>query len=246
MKKKLAIDIDEILRAKWLAFDRFYAEEFGEENIKLPFDTYDLKNHYVFKDTEMLETYLKDEFLEDEKLEKLSPTEYVINEETGKAAVDDFIFKSESKTMTADELYNKFLYEDYVFEIHGSCPKTYINADVDLMKFMKLYENYFDFIFFSKTKKEAISPTLFFLSKMRLVVKNISFVYENNEILDQVDWILTTDPSFMDTNYDKKIIKFKTPYNENNSADYEINSIKLLIEDLELSNNFEEFIKSNI
>ena len=44
--------------------------------------------------------------------------------------------------------------------------KLYLNADVDLNVFMKRYSEYFDFIYFSKIRKEAIKATLFFLSKM--------------------------------------------------------------------------------
>lgn len=247
-KRKLGIDIDEILRAKWLAFDRYYADEFSEDGIKEPFDTYDLMNHYEFKDTEEVTQFVTDEFLTNEGLKKLSPIEYVVDEETGKAPVDDFAFKSEKKTFTALEMFEKFLYEDFLFEIHGSAPKLYLNADVDLNVFMKRYAEYFDFVYFSKVRKEAIPATLFFLSKMRVEVKNISFVYDNQEIWSQFDWILTTDPTIMlDKPKDKFVVKMERLYNIETPADYSAFGVSTLNEEItdEKPNEFLEFVKNN-
>ncbi len=196
-KPKLGIDIDEVLRAKWLSFDRYYVDEFGEKdendekNITEPFDTYDLKNHYKFKDTEVVEKYVTDEFLEHEDMKKVSPIEYIVNPETGKASVDDFAFNTEKKFFTAEEMFNKFLYEDYLFEIHAGAPQLYMNADVDLNVFLKLFGEFFDVFFYVTTKTEAIPSTLFFLSKRRLEVRNIKFLKEDNEVWENFDWVIT-------------------------------------------------------
>lgn len=247
-KLKLGIDIDEVLRAKWLAFDRYYADEFGDEGIKEPFNTYELMNHYEFKDTEEVTQVVTEEFLTHEGLSKLSPKEYVVNEETGRAPVDDFAFNTEKKTYTAQEMFDKFLYEDYLFEIHGSAPKLYMNADVDLNVFQKRYKDYFDFVFFSKTRKEAIPATLFFLSKMRIECKNIVFAYDNKEIWDQVDWIITTDPSYEIRPDGKKLVILERPYNLEAFSDYKGFGIQILNEEIieEKPNEFLEFVKNNI
>lgn len=247
MKKKLAIDIDEILRAKWLAFDRYYADEFGEDGIKEPFNTYDLMNHYEFKETEEVTQYVTEEFLEHEGLSKLSPKEYVVDQETGRAPVDDFAFNTEKKILSAQEVFDKFLYEDFLFEIHGSAPKLYLNADVDLIVFMKRYEKYFDFVFFSKTRKEAIPATLFFLSKMRIEVKNVIFVYDNQELWNQVDWVLTTDPTIMkDKPENKIVVKLDRLYNETADADFKAFGVSTLNEPSteENPNKFLEFVEN--
>jgi hypothetical protein len=247
-KRKLAIDIDEVLRAKWLAFDRYYADEFGEEGIKEPFDTYELMNHYEFKETEEVTQMVTDEFLNHEGLAKLSPKEYVVDQETGRAPVDDFAFNTEKKILSAQEVFDKFLYEDFLFEIHGSAPKLYLNADVDLNVFMKRYSEYFDFVFFSKVRKEAIPATLFFLSKMRIEVKNILFVYDNQELWDQVNWVLTTDPTIMlDKPKDKIVVKMERLYNIETPADYSAFGVSTLNEEItpENPNEFLEFVKNN-
>jgi hypothetical protein len=250
MKKlKLGIDIDEVLRAKWLAFDRYYADEFGEEGIKEPFDTYELMNHYEFKETDEVAQLLDENFLEDEDAAKISPIQYVVDEETGVAPIDQFALIKETTKYTPEEMFNKFLYEDYMFEIHGSAPKLYMNADVDLNVFLKRYTEYFDFVFFAKTKQVAIPATLFFLSKQRIECKNISFVYNNQELFDQVDWVLTTDPTFVNEKpNDKVVVILERPYNKNVSADYKAFGVTTLNEEItkETPNQFLEFVKNKL
>jgi hypothetical protein len=220
-KPKLGIDIDEILRSKWAAFDRYYVEEFGEEGVTEPFDTYDLRNHYKFVDTVETQEFLNDEFLEDEKMQKISPKEYLVDEATGRAAVDAIALRKESVSYTADEMFEKFLYTDYCYDIHGSAPKLYMNADVDLNVFLKLYAEYFDVFFYVKTKKQAIPSTLFFLSKMRIEVKNILFAYTDEEIWNKLDWIITTNPNLLEnTPEGKTTIKLTRMYNIASPADY--------------------------
>ena len=250
MKKvKLGIDIDEVLRAKWLAFDRYYADEFGEEGIKEPFDTYDLKNHYEFLEKVEETQYLKDEFLNNENLSKMSPIEYVVDEKTGKSPMDDLAFKTETKILSPDQVFDKFLYEDFMFEIHGSAPKLYMNADVDLNVFMKRYAEYFDFVFLAKTRVEAIPATLFFLSKMRIECKNISFVYNNEELFNQVDWVITTDPTIANEKpNDKIVILLERLYNKETVSDYTAYGISTLNEEITEANPnmFLEFVKDKI
>src|SRR5882757_4373331 len=114
MKKILAIDIDVVIRSKWLQFDRFYAQEFDEAGIKQPFDTYDLRNHYKFDNTTETINYLNPDLPED-----ISPTEYMIDKD-GNAPVDFMAFRKRDETLTADQMFNKFLYVDCIVEIFGS------------------------------------------------------------------------------------------------------------------------------
>jgi hypothetical protein len=225
-KPKLGIDIDEILRAKWVAFDRYYADEFGEQdedgnpNIA-PLETYDFKKFYSFKEKEDVSTYLKDEFLENDNFKKLSPTEYVIDEKTGKSVIDDLAFNVEKKMLSGDEVYQKFLYEDFVFEIFGGAPKLYVNADVDLNILLKLLNEYFDVYLFAKDEPVTISATLFFLSKMRCEIKNIFFTNQDNEIWNKLDWVITTNPSTLNSKPENKVtVKIERMFNADSTGDY--------------------------
>ena len=49
-KIKVGISIDEILRAKWLQFDRYYVQEFGEDGVPDNPYVYDFFNNYKFND----------------------------------------------------------------------------------------------------------------------------------------------------------------------------------------------------
>ena len=167
MKKILAIDIDEVIRSKWLQFDRFYAQEFNEEGIKQPFDTYDLRNHYKFDDTIETINYLNPDLPED-----ISPTEYMLDKD-GNAPVDHMAFRKRDEKLTADQMFNKFLYQDFLVEIFGSAPPLYKGLDLNLREFKLAYESDVEMMIFSAEKNDSISPTLFFLSKLRLSVENI-------------------------------------------------------------------------
>ncbi len=145
-KKVLAIDIDEVIRAKWLQFDRFYATEFGENGIKMPFNTYDLRNHYDFKDTVDTVNYLNEDLPDD-----ISPTEYALDE-NGNAAVDHVAFRKKEENVTADQGFNRFLYEDYLVEIFGSSPALYRGLDLHLKEFKHAFQDHLDIAIFSKEK----------------------------------------------------------------------------------------------
>lgn len=249
-KIKLGIDIDEVLRAKWAAFDKCYDNEFGDEGITEPFNTYEFRNHYEFKDTEVVEQILDDKYLEaDDKGEvKISPKQFIVDQETGKAPIDDFIMNKETKFLTGEEMFNKFLYEDYLFEIHASAPKLYTNADVDLNVFQKRYADYFEFVLFTKGRKETIPSTLFFLAKQRIECRTVLFVDTNEEIWDKVDWILTTDPTFEKRPESKKLIILDRPYNLEVKSDYNAYGVLTLNNEIKADepNEFLEYIKNNI
>jgi hypothetical protein len=46
------IDVNEILRARWIQFDKYYEEEFGEEGIPKEPYIYDFFKNYQWKDVE--------------------------------------------------------------------------------------------------------------------------------------------------------------------------------------------------
>jgi hypothetical protein len=45
-KKIIGIDINEVLRYRWIQFDRYYVEEFGEEGVPEMAYVYDFWNTY--------------------------------------------------------------------------------------------------------------------------------------------------------------------------------------------------------
>lgn len=226
MSKKLvlAIDIDEVIRSKWLQFDRFYAQEFGEEGIKMPFDTYDLRNHYEFNDRTDVVNYLNDDLPDD-----ISPIEYMLDE-NGNAPVDHDAFRKKEEKMTADEAFNKFLYEDFLVEIFGTAPPLYRGLDLHLREFTQEFEEYVEIALFSKEKNPSISPTLFFISKLRPTVRNYFFPKTNEEVWEKSDIVITTDPAIIEiAPNDKLIVVLDRPHNVGLDCDYNaLNFIDLI------------------
>jgi hypothetical protein len=240
-KLSIGIDINEILRAKWLQFDRFYAQEFGEEGIPKEYPySYDFFKDYQWKDT--IET-IKELKEPEEMPDNINPTHFQVDEKTGEADADTFLFKkSEEVNISAKEVYNRFMYEDYCFEIFGSATMMYKGMDLQVNNFLEKYQKFVDFTVMSVENKFSIPPTLFFLSKITSRFKNYRFVNEAHQMWDYVDVLITSDPELlkMGTPWGRKLIKIKRPYNENIKA----GSLEVLqINDLFENPEFEKIIK---
>jgi len=242
MSKKLrvGIDVNEVLRARWLQFDRFYVQEFGnkEKEIAVKY-AYDFFNEYAWEDRVEEQKELKEP---DEMPDDINPVSYQVDEK-GEADADAFIFKKTEKiTLTAKEVYNRFMYEDYLFELHGAAPKMYPQLDLDVNNFLQKYENTVDFTVISVENRFSIPPTLFFLSKISSRFRNYKFVNKSVEMWNEVDVLITTDPEILKlgTPWGKKLIKLTRPYNEKINA----GSLKVLqVAELIDNKNFEKIIK---
>ena len=226
-KLVVGIDIDEVLRHKWLQFDRYYADEFGEDDIPEQPYCFDYFKHYKWNDVEEKENFLNEDIPDD-----INPLDYQIDKETGEAPVDSIAFRSGSTKLTAKEVYNRFMYQDFLFEIHGTAPIMYKQMDLHVERFYRKYKDTVDFVIVSKENSLSIPSTLFFLSKMFSRFKNYKFVEETEEKWDGVDILITTDPDILDagTPEGKKVIKLARPYNTE-CQDGEIKTVKEKIEE---------------
>ena len=238
-KLKVGIDINEILRAKWLQFDRYYVEEFGEDGV--PKDkpySYNYFETYEWKNTIKVIKELKEP---GEMPENINPIDYQIDD-SGNALADNFLFKVPEKIeLTPKEVYNTFIYEDYCFEIHGSAPIMYKNMDVDVDKFYMKYKDTVDFILMSKENRFSIPPTLFFLSKMNSRFNNIMFFDDEKDMWKSCDILITTNPDLLNSvPFGKMCIKVNRPYNESIN-----NKLITILQLVELIDNklFEKIIK---
>jgi len=213
-KLRIGIDVNEVLRARWLQFDRFYAQEFGEENEEIPASyTYDFFNTYRWKDTVETVKELKEP---DDMPDDINPVHYQIDEK-GEADADSFLFKKEEEIkLTAREVYNRFMYEDFLFELHGAAPKLYPQLDLDVNNFLQKYEKTVDFTVMSVENRFSIPPTLFFLSKIQARFKDYKFLDKAIDMWKHVDVLITTDPEIIKLGapWGKKLIKLRRPYNE--------------------------------
>jgi hypothetical protein len=239
-KLKIGIDINEVFRAKWLQFDRFYAQEFGEEQ-HVPKYVYDYFKEYKWEDTVEVIKELKEP---EDMPADINPLDYQTDEKDfGKAPADAFLFKKpEEVKLTAKEVYNRFMYEDYCYEIHACSTVMYKGMDLHVNNFYLKYGDSSDFTLFSVENRFSIPSTLFFLSKMTSRFKNIRFVDKALDMWQDVDVLITTDPEILQIGapWGKKLIKLKRPYNENIKA----GSLEVLqIADLIDNPEFEKIIK---
>ncbi len=239
-KIKVGISIDEILRAKWLQFDRYYVQEFGEDGVPDNPYVYDFFNNYKFNDiVEKIKELKEPEDTPDD----INPIYYEVDKKTGEAPADVFLFKKEQEVkLNAKEVYNRFMYEDFLFEIHGAAPAMYKNIDLDINKLIKKYESRVDFHVLSVENWFTIPPTLFFLSKISCRFKNYRFVDKSMDMWNDIDVLITSDPVILELGvpWGKKLIKVNRPYNENiKKCSFEIIQIKELIDNPQ----FEKIIK---
>lgn len=239
-KLKVGIDVNEVLRARWLQFDRFYAQEFGEEGIpeEQPY-VYDLYNTYKWEDSVEVIKELKEP---EEMPDDINPVHYQVNK-NGEADADSFLFKKEEKVeLSAREVYNRFMYEDFLFELHGAAPKMYPQLDLDVNKFLLKYDTTAQFTVMSVENRFSIPPTLFFLSKISSRFRNYKFVDKAVDMWKEVDVLITTDPEILKLGvpWGKKLIKLTRPYNENIKA----GSLEVLqVADLIENKEFQKIIK---
>lgn len=226
-KKVIGIDINEILRAFWMQFDRYYVDEFGEEGAPDEENAYvyDFFKHYKWEDIEEEQKFLNEDLPED-----INPLDYQLDE-NGESKIDFLAFKTETQKLTAREVYNRFMYQDFLFELFASAPKMYPHVDKDAEKFFMKYKDQFEVIIISKENWFSISPTLFFLSKLMPKFKMYFFGETNEEIWDKVDILVTTDPELLNKPSRKKVIKLNRPYNENLESDYDTTNLVDLVED---------------
>lgn len=239
-KIKVGIDINEVFRAKWLQFDRYYSQEFGEEQHE-PKYVFDLFNDYKWEDTVEISKELKEP--DDDFPKDINPLDYQIDNALGEAPADAFLFKAPTKTVfTAKQVYNRFMYEDYVFEIHGTAPLMYKGLDLHAKNFYLKYAANAEFTLFSVENQFSIPSTLFFLSKMTSRFENIKFIDSNLKMWNDIDVLITTDPEILKLGapWGKKLIKLNRPYNENiKTGSLEVLQIADLIDNVD----FEKIIK---
>lgn len=229
MKKiKLGIDINEIFRSLWYQFDRYYTMEFGEDGVPDDVYVYNFFKDYKWEEKKEVIQYLREDLPED-----ISPLDYQIDEKTGEAPVDALAFRKEVNELDKKAVYNRFMYEDYLYEIFGAAPIMYKNLSLDLEKFNKKFNKYIEIHVVSKENYFSIPPTLFFLSKIMPRFKHYHLVETNDEIWDNIDMLITTDPDILNDKIPKgkKLIKADRPYNVNdNNGEFKILNIIDLIE----------------
>ncbi len=117
----------------------------------------------------------------------------------------------------------------------------YKGLDLNLREFKLAYENDVEIMIFSAEKNDSISPTLFFLSKLRPIVRNFYFPENAADIWNVADIVITTDPSIINSKVDgKKVVVLDRPHNSGLIGD--LNALNVL--DLINNEDFKKLIQN--
>ena len=216
--KKIGIEINGVLRDTISKFTELYEKHLVDSHLNESADkTYEIE---FSGDT--------DEVIEFNETIEVNNFEYkVLSPVTSLDLGSHFSFPSK------DELYS-FMYEEYTMELFGHAPST------EMLSFNLLNDIYYnlrdtyDLMIVSDEIGRSKPSSLFFLSKFGCLVEKVFFYSEitKNDMLNEVDILLTANPDLLLNKPDNKIIiKFITDYNKNIKSEYEISSLS----DLELT-----------
>ena len=216
--KKIGIEINGVLRDTISKFTELYEKHLVDSHFNESTDkTYEIE---FSGDT--------DEVIELNENVEVNNFEYkVLSPVTSLDLGSHFSFPSK------DDLYS-FMYEEYTMELFGHAPST------EMLSFNLLNDIYYnlrdtyDLMIVSDEIGRSKPSSLFFLSKFGCLVEKVFFYSEitKNNMLDEIDILLTANPDLLLNKPDNKIIiKFITDYNKNIKSEYEISSLS----DLELT-----------
>ena len=216
--KKIGIEINGVLRDTISKFTELYEKHLVDSHFNESTDkTYEIE---FSGDT--------DEVIELNENVEVNNFEYkVLSPVTSLDLGSHFSFPSK------DDLYS-FMYEEYTMELFGHAPST------EMLSFNLLNDIYYnlrdtyDLMIVSDEIGRSKPSSLFFLSKFGCLVEKVFFYSEitKNDMLGEVDILLTANPDLLLNKPDNKIIiKFITDYNKNIKSEYEISSLS----DLELT-----------
>ena len=216
--KKIGIEINGVLRDTISKFTELYEKHLIDSHLNESTDkTYEIE---FSGDT--------DEVIELNENVEVNNFEYkLLSPVTSLDLGSHFSFPSK------DDLYS-FMYEEYTMELFGHAPST------EMLSFNLLNDIYYnlrdtyDLMIVSDEIGRSKPSSLFFLSKFGCLVEKVFFYSEitKNNMLNEVDILLTANPDLLLNKPDNKIIiKFITDYNKNIKSEYEISSLS----DLELT-----------
>lgn len=130
--------------------------------------------------------------------------------------MDQSIDGGETIRLTTRNVFEKFLYEEYPFQIFGRAHEypsamDYANKIQAFGKMNKLYKT----VLFSTVKQSAIPSTFAFLSTFHCRIKNIAFLDSEFDKWDLCDILIDCEPKAIHNKPDDKhIIKINREWNQ--------------------------------
>ena len=135
--------------------------------------------------------------------------------------------------------YEKFVYEDYSFELFGKCPTCTKKLTEQLNNWTETTikdidtEEPIEVMFVSPMEYGAsIGNTYFFVSKLGTKIREVYLPADSSTIWDRCDVLITANPMLLSTKPEgKTTIKIRKDYNKEEAADYEYETLSLFLTD---------------
>lgn len=145
--------------------------------------------------------------------------------------------------------YEKFVYEDYPFELFGKCPTTTKKLTEQLNDWTEKTlkdidtEEEIDVIFVSPMEYGAsIGNTYFFISKLGTKVREVYLPTDSNTIWDRCDVLITANPDLLNSKPEGKVtVRINKDYNSECDADYSYETLSMFLTD---ENIMEKLLKN--
>lgn len=131
---------------------------------------------------------------------------------------------------TKEDMFS-FMYDECPMEIFGHSPSSEMNTFNELNDLYLKYRDKFEFTIISDEMSKSKPATLFFLSKFGCLFERIIFFNEStkSQVLNDFDLIVTSNPDII-INYNNKVVKYTTEYNEKINSPTSISKLKELDE----------------
>ena len=144
--------------------------------------------------------------------------------------------------------YNKFLYEDYVFEIFGEANTSEKGVDKKLNLWLLQMADNDDLdepveLLLSNPMEfnASIGCSYFFVSILATRIREVHFPADSQKIWDLCDVLITADKKLLDNKPEgKKSIKIETDYNADSTADYTYEKLSDFLDDEEIINKLQK------
>lgn len=144
-------------------------------------------------------------------------------------------------TFKTDRAYQKFVYEDYPFELFCKCGTCTKKLPVELKQWLSSLkdietEEPIDVVLVSPMEYGAsICYTYAFIGNLGCSIREVYLPSDSRTVWDKCDVLITANPLFFDTKpKDKKFIKINTEYNRELNADYEFKRLSDFLNDKEI------------
>jgi len=148
-----------------------------------------------------------------------------------------------------ERAYQKFIYEDYPFEIFCKCGTCTKKLPVELKEWISCLRDYeFDepveVMFVSPMEYGAsISYTFAFIGNLGCGIREVYLPFDSTKIWDKCDVLITANPSLISCKPENKyVIKINTEYNKELLSDYNYKRLSDFLSDEEILTEINEKI----